>query len=251
MARLLIGTSGWVYGSWKGIFYPPALPDVQRLSYYAGRFETTELNYSFYHVPSADTYRRWLRVVPPGFVFALKANRIITHVARLRNVDLTWSDFMRGAQQLGAHLGPILLQLPPSFGKDHALLTAFLEMTSTTSTPLRLALEFRHASWFIEETYRLLSRYRAALCIADGPRFPRVDRVTADFAYLRFHGRTPREAPFYADKQLLQEARFIERLVHQGIDTYVYFNNDALAHAPMNAARLSELLTGTDSRSVA
>lgn len=251
MARLLIGTSGWVYGSWKGIFYPPALPAGQRLSYYAARFETTELNYSFYHVPSAETYRRWLRVVPPHFVFTLKANRVLTHVARLRDVELIWSDFTRGAHELGPHLGPILLQLPPSFRNDQALLAAFLEMTSNTSMPIRLAFEFRHASWFIEETYRLLSRYRAALCIADGPRFPRVDRVTADFAYLRFHGRTPREAPFYADQQLLRESRFIESLLRQGIDSYVYFNNDALAHAPRNAARLIELLAGTDTRSVA
>lgn len=242
MARVFIGTSGWVYGAWRGRFYPPTLPNAQRLGYYANRFQTTELNYSFYHVPSAETYRRWLKLVPPDFVFALKANRLITHVARLREVESTWSDFLGGAIELGSHLGPILLQLPPSFGKDHAALTAFLDMTSSLSKPFRLAFEFRHASWFMDETYRLLARHGAALCIADGLRFPRVDRVTADFAYLRFHGRTPREAPWYTDEQLAREARYIERLISQGIDSYVYFNNDALAHAPANAARLREFL---------
>jgi uncharacterized protein YecE (DUF72 family) len=242
MAPIFIGTCGWVYGAWKGRFYPPTLPDAQRLGYYANRFQTTELNYSFYHVPSAKTYRRWLKVVPPDFLFALKANRVITHVARLRDVQATWSDFVLQAQALGSHLGPILLQFPPSFRKEHATLAAFLEMSSSAATFLRLAFEFRHASWFTDETYRLLERYGAALCIADGPRFPRVDFVTADFAYFRFHGRTPPEAPWYSDQELRREVKFIESLARQGIDTYVYFNNDALAHAPSNAARLRELL---------
>jgi uncharacterized protein YecE (DUF72 family) len=243
MARIWIGTSGWVYGAWKAVFYPPALPDAQRLGYYGSRFQTTEVNYSFYHVPSVETYRRWLKLVPPDFVFALKANRLITHLGRLRDVESTWNGFVAGAAELGQHLGPILLQLPPSFRKEDGGLNSFLEMASGMSSQHRLAFEFRHASWFTEETYRLLRRYRAALCIADGPRFPRVNEVTTDFAYLRFHGRTPQEAPWYAEEQLEREARFIEQLVWQGIDTYVYFNNDALAHAPMNAVRLGQLLS--------
>jgi uncharacterized protein YecE (DUF72 family) len=242
MARIFIGTCGWVYGAWKGRFYPPTLPGAQRLGFYANRFDTTEVNYSFYQVPSAETYRRWLSVVPPDFIFALKANRLITHVACLREAESTWKDFTRGARELGQHLGPILLQLPPSFRKDHAALTSFLEMTYGLRLSIRLAFEFRHTSWFIEETYRLLTRYGAALCIADGPQFQRVNRVTADFAYLRLHGRMPREAPWYTDEELRQEATFIDRLARQGIDTYAYFNNDALAYAPANAARLRELL---------
>jgi len=242
MARIFIGTCGWVYDARNGRFYPPTLPHAQQLSYYASRFATTEVNYSFYHVPSVETYKRWLKVVPPDFLFALKANRLITHVARLRDIESTWKDFTRGAKDLQQHLGPILLQLPPSFQKDHAALATFLQMASSTTKFIRLAFEFRHASWFIDDTYRLLSRHGAALCIADGPRFPRVDQVTTDFAYLRFHGRTPREAPWYGDEQLRREATFIERLIRQEIDTYVFFNNDALAHAPANAARLRELL---------
>ena len=242
MARICIGTCGWVYGAWKGRFYPPTLPDAQRLGYYANRFQTTELNYSFYNVPSAETYKKWLTLVPPNFVFALKANRLITHVARLRDVEETWNDFVGKAQALGPHLGPVLLQLPPSFRRDHGTLVGFLEMASRTSSGLRLAVEFRHASWFVDETFRLLSQHGAALCIADGPRYPRLNHVTANFAYLRFHGRTPPEAPWYADDQLRREATFIESLLRHGIDTYVYFNNDALAHAPANAARLRELL---------
>ena len=242
MARVYIGTSGWVYGAWKGRFYPHGLPDAQRLSFYATKFAATEINYSYYHLPFLQTYRKWAMLVPPGFVFAIKANRAITHLARLKNVDKAWKDFVQGAKELRQHLGPILVQLPPSFRKNHDRLKAFLETTSGTDTSLRLAFEFRHESWFAEETYKLLTRYGAALCIADSISRPRLNRVTADFAYVRYHGRTPREAPCYTDEELRQEAKFIGRLVGQGIDAYVYFNNDALAHAPSNAARLEELL---------
>jgi uncharacterized protein YecE (DUF72 family) len=242
LARLFIGTSGWVYGAWKGRFYPPTLPNAQQLSYFANHFDTTELNYSFYHVPSAETYKRWLSLVPPDFVFALKANRAITHVARLRDVGPIWHGFVKAAGTLQQHLGPILLQLPPSLRKNHADLTAFLEMVRRPSRSLRLVFEFRHASWFTDETYQLLRRYSAALCIADSLRYPRVDKVTADFAYLRFHGRMPREAPFYTDEQLRHEAKFVDALITRGTDTYVYFNNDALAHAPANAVRLKQFM---------
>jgi uncharacterized protein YecE (DUF72 family) len=242
MARILVGTSGWVYGGWQDRFYPPGLPNAQRLSFYANRFETTEVNYSFYHLPKAETYRKWATLVSEDFVFSIKANRAITHVARLRNVEKTWNEFVRSATELRQHLGPILIQLPPSFRQDHVCLSAFLEMTSGTSTAVRLAFEFRHASWFTDETYRLLTRYGSALCIADSVRYPRRNEVTTNFTYLRFHGRTPRHAPFYADDQLRHEAEFIDRLTWQGIETYVYFNNDVQAHAPTNAARLRELL---------
>src|SRR3954454_18983201 len=98
MARILIGTSGWAYGSWKGCFYPPLLPDKQRLSFYGDRFPTTEVNYSYYHIPSDETYRKWSTLVPPGFVFAVKANRIITHVGRLQHVEKPWRTFVEGVR---------------------------------------------------------------------------------------------------------------------------------------------------------
>ena len=243
MARIFIGTSGWAYASWKGCFYPPGLPDKQRLSFYAHRFPTTEVNYSYYHVPSEETYRRWTTLVPPDFVFAVKANRTITHVGRLQGVDRQWQAFVRGVCELGSAAGPILVQLPPSFQINLSRLSAFLTMVSEQSAGVRLALEFRHPSWFTAETYRILTRYQAALCIADSVRHPRFDVVTTRFVYFRFHGRTPREAPCYRDEELSGEAERIERYARDGIECYVYFNNDVDGHAPMNAARLSALLT--------
>jgi uncharacterized protein YecE (DUF72 family) len=242
MGRIFIGTSGWAYGSWKGCFYPPMLPDKQRLSFYADRFPTTEVNYSYYHVPTEQSFRTWAALVPPQFVFTLKANRIVTHLARLNDVEPSWSGFVRNATLLGTHLGPILVQLPPTFLADHRRLSRFLTVTFELPSAVRLAFEFRHLSWFTSETYRLLTQFGAALCIADSATRPRHNIVTAGFTYLRYHGRTPREAPFYTDKELHEEAAFIERLANDGIDAYVYFNNDADGHAPTNAARLNELL---------
>src|SRR5215203_247434 len=118
MARVLIGTSGWAYARWKGCFYPPRLPEKQRLSFYADRFPTTEINCSFYRIPSEDTYRKWATLVPSGFTFAVKANRIISHAGRLRNIQDTWQMFVRGVRNLGDSAGPVLVQLPPSFGLD-------------------------------------------------------------------------------------------------------------------------------------
>ena len=242
MARILIGTSGWAYGSWKRCFYPPGLPDKQRLSFYARRFTTTEVNYSYYHVPSEQTYRRWASQVPSDFVFAVKANRMITHVGRLQGVEAEWQAFVPGVRQLGPAIGPILVQLPPSFQINTSRLAAFLDMAGERSSGVRLAFEFRHASWFTAETYRLLTRYQAALCIADGLRHPRRNVLTTDFAYFRFHGRLPRAAPCYREEELREEADLIERFGGEGIERYVYFNNDADGHAPANAGRLSELL---------
>jgi uncharacterized protein YecE (DUF72 family) len=242
MAKVWIGTSGWAYGSWKGRFYPPTLADSHRLEYYAQHFATTEVNYSYYHVPAVETYCKWVATVPPDFLFSVKTNRAISHDERLQDVEEIWSEFMQRALSLGQLLGPILVQLPPSFHCDHACLDAFLQMALHLHPGLRLAFEFRHRSWFTTETYRLLARYRAAFCIADGIRYPRLNVITSDFAYLRFHGRQPREAPCYTDGQLQKEATYIEGLVRKDIDTYVYFNNDADAHAPANASRLKELL---------
>jgi uncharacterized protein YecE (DUF72 family) len=242
MARIFIGTSGWAYGSWKGCFYPPGLPDVQRLGFYSHRFRTTEVNFTYYQVPSEQTYRKWATLVPPDFVFAIKANRMITHVGRLQDVRTEWQAFIRGVRQLGPAAGPVLVQLPPSFPVNIGRLVAFLAMASEESSGVRLVFEFRHPSWFTAVTYRVLTRHQAALCIADGVRHHRCNVLTTDFSYFRYHGRTPKEAPFYREEELIEEARLIERFGQEGIDSYVYFNNDADGHAPVNARRLSELL---------
>lgn len=245
MSRFWIGTSGWTYPSWKGSFYPEDLPGRRFLEFYSRRFGSTEVNYSFYHLPRPDTYRKWAEQVPEPFVFALKASRFITHVKRLVDVEDDWAAFVGNARALGSHLGPVLLQFPPSFRCTRRTLAAFLaraQRPAAKSRPIRLAFEFRHVSWFTEEVYGLLRRHGAALCIADSPRYPRRDEVTADFVYLRFHGRTELFASKYTDGELAEEAERIRRYLCGGLDVYAYFNNDALGHAVTNARTLERLV---------
>ncbi|MCP9439985.1 MAG: DUF72 domain-containing protein [Nitrospira sp.] len=250
MARLFVGTSGWTYSSWKGTFYPDDLPSRQFLPFYARVFDTTEVNYSFYHLPRPSTYQTWAAQVPDEFVFALKASRFLTHVKRLVDVEEAWATFVRNGLALGPHLGPILLQFPPSLRCDQKLLAKFLKIAqrpAPTSHPLRLAFEFRHESWFTEAISALLREHHAALCIADSPRYPRRDEATAEFVYIRFHGRTELFASKYTDQELAEEAGRIRRYMRDGLDVYAYFNNDASGHAVANAMTLGRLLRGTES----
>jgi uncharacterized protein YecE (DUF72 family) len=243
MARLLIGTSGWTYASWKGPFYPKDLPGRNLLSFYAAEFPTTEVNYSFYHLPKPSTYERWRTLVPAGFLFSVKASRFITHIKRLDDVTDAWQTFINNASVLGPHLGPILFQFPPSFRVDQDKLRGFLSMAQRTVSKAhpRLVCEFRHDSWFTDETYRLLQRHGVALCIADGSKYARRDVVTADFTYLRYHGRNKMFASDYTDKELSEEAARLRRYRREGLDVYVYFNNDALGYAVKNARSLKAM----------
>jgi uncharacterized protein YecE (DUF72 family) len=245
LARILIGTSGWTYASWKGTFYPEDLPRKRYLEFYAREFPTTEVNYSFYHLPKRETYTNWAKQVPSGFVFAVKASRLITHTKRLLGVGEPWQTFVQHALALGSHLGPVLLQFPPSMRRDEGRLADFLERAQAVvpdGRALRLVFEFRHETWFTDATYRLLEQHGAALCIADSPGYPRQDICTADFAYFRYHGRSELFASGYSDAELRVEAGQIKRFIREGADVYAYFNNDVRGHAVANARVLTRLL---------
>jgi uncharacterized protein YecE (DUF72 family) len=251
MARLHIGTSGWTYSSWKGLFYPEDLPSRRYLAFYADEFDSTEVNYSFYHLPRLSTYEKWVAQVPEQFIFSLKSSRFITHVKRLVNVEESWTRFVQNALALGSHLGPVLLQFPPSFQCNRKRLAAFLRISqrpASKSHPVKLAFEFRHDSWFTEEIFSLLHQHNAALCIADSPRYPRRDEVTADFVYMRFHGRRELFVSNYTLEEMDEEARRIRRYLREERDIYVYFNNDAKGHAVENARALRRLVERQGSR---
>jgi uncharacterized protein YecE (DUF72 family) len=237
-----IGTSGWTYSSWRGKFYPVGLPASRFLEFYAREFSTTEVNYSFYHLPRPETYRKWASSTPEGFLFSVKASRFVSHVKKLQDASEPWSRFVASARALGERLGPILIQLPPSFRRDDERLAQFLDCAGEG---LRLVFEFRHESWFHPEIYRLLERRGACLCIADSPRYPRADVVTAEFVYLRFHGRTRLFASSYSLSELSEEARRILSWRRHGLEVFAYFNNDAEGHAVDNARTLRELVEGS------
>jgi uncharacterized protein YecE (DUF72 family) len=240
--RLLIGTSGWTYASWRGRFYPKDMPSRGFLEFYAKEFATTEINCSFYQLPRPETFAKWAEQVPPDFIFAVKASRFISHIKRLKDIEEAWIRFVANAKELGPHLGPILLQFPQSFRSDLPRLTAFLEYTRTAGSTPRLVFEFRHASWFKKEVYAALRRHGAALCIADSSCYPRHDIITSDFVYVRFHGPARLFGSRYPNTQLAAEARLIKKWLKAGLTVYVYFNNDALGHAVANARTLRSLI---------
>src|SRR5688572_22544586 len=180
-----IGTSGWNYRHWRGVFYPPGLPPARWLEYYAREFETVEINYSFYRLPTPQNFATWREQVPDGFDFAVKGNRFITHLKRLADPADPLARFFNSVSALRPRVGPILWQLPPRFACDLPRLSGFL---AALSRDHRHAFEFRHDSWFVEPVYELLATHNAALCWADrgGESSPLVR--TAGWAYVRFHG---------------------------------------------------------------
>jgi uncharacterized protein YecE (DUF72 family) len=240
MSRVLIGTSGYVYADWRGRFYPSGVPVRDWLRVYAARFPTVELNSPFYRLPRAATFRAWARAVPPGFVFAVKASRFLTHVKRLRDPGPPLTLFMRRARGLGDRRGPILFQLPARFHLDLERLDAFLAALRRRRIG-RVALEVRHASWLTDVVFERLGRANVALCLHDWREQPVTGPLTADFVYVRRHGTRRRYGGTYTERMLREDAARIGQWRARGKDVFVYFNNDARAAAVRNARRLAEL----------
>lgn len=239
-ARFWVGTSGWVYPHWRGRFYPLDLPQSRWFGHYAEHFLTVELNNSFYRQPSDRAWDSWRAQAPPGFRFAVKANRFLTHIKRLRDVEDSTHRFLEGARRLGPALGPLLYQLPPNLRVDAGRLRAFL---AALPRGLRHAFEFRHGSWFCEEVYAALRQHDAALCLYDMPTFTTPLAATADFAYLRFHGSGLLYASNYPEEELREWAERLRHLAREANlrEVYVYFNNDACAYAVGNARTLLQI----------
>jgi len=242
--KLYIGTSGWVYSHWEGIFYPENLPAKDKLRYFSQHFKTVELNYSFYHLPRPSTYQNWYKQTPGDFLFAVKASRFITHIKRLQGMKEAWEQFLENALALKEKLGPILFQFPPSFRateENVKRLEDFLKLI--TKNKLRYAFEFRHKSWCTEKVYQLLKKYNAAWVIADSPNYPRVDAITCDFIYIRMHGSKVMFSSNYTKKELEDLAQKVKKWLKHSLDVYVYFNNDAMGYAIENAKTLQKMLS--------
>ncbi|MGQ9712494.1 MAG: DUF72 domain-containing protein [Desulfotomaculales bacterium] len=247
MPGIYIGTSGYNYPHWRGRFYPAGVPSRRWLEHYATCFNTVELNVTFYRLPEAKTFAAWRARTPAGFVVALKGSRLVTHLKRLENVDEALANFFAAAGGLKEKLGVVLWQLPPGLQADAPRLAVFCQLlqADTVARHVRHAFEFRHASWFVPEVYAILRGHNFALCIADAPRWPSGDEVTAGFVYLRFHGGTKLYASRYTPEELASWARRIAAWVREGRDIYAYFNNDAEGHAVANAGELRALVEST------
>ncbi len=239
-AEIRIGCSGWQYRHWRGDFYPADLAQDRWLEFYAARFDTVELNNSFYRLPSTDAFASWARRAPSGFRFAVKASRYLTHLRKLHDpadpLQLLWSR----ASRLGEHLGPMLYQLPPHWRRDVERLATFLGAVPADRAQ---AIEFRDASWYDETVRSLLREHGVALCLHD----MRGSAVTAQtpvgpLVYVRFHGAGERYGGRYPDDQLEAWAGQLAAWADEGLPCWAYFNNDVGGHAPRDAVRLRELV---------
>jgi uncharacterized protein YecE (DUF72 family) len=262
---IFVGTSGWVYPHWRGVFYPPRLAQARELPFYAERFPTVEINGTFYRMTSPKSVERWRAAVPPQFLFAVKGSRYITHMLKLGKFERPLANFFaQGILLLGAQMGPILWQLPPRlpFSRERAL--PFLEALPRDlaaaerlarrhddrvkgrcalraqggrGTRLRHVLEVRDESWLRGEALDLLRQQNIALVAAEtAGKHPYSLERTADFAYVRLHGSQVLYGSQYTDDELKTWAT---RLLRWGHDAYVYFDNDNKAYAPGDALRLT------------
>lgn len=234
-----IGTSGWVYPHWRGILYPAGLAASRWLPRYAELFPTVELNNTFYKLPTAAAVDGWREASPPGFVFAVKGSRFLTHMKRLTELDAGIHRFFDVVGRLAAKLGPVLWQLPPQMSRpDPERLERFL---ACLPGGVAHAFEFRHVGWYIDEICRVLDEYGAAFCEHDLVDRP-PPRHTGGWRYLRFHGKTAPYRGRYGRSELRATARDLAAWTTRRRAAWVYFNNDVGGHAVRDALDLGELL---------
>jgi uncharacterized protein YecE (DUF72 family) len=238
--RLFIGTSGWMYDHWgDGVFYPEDLPRSQWLSYYQKFFDTVEINNTFYHLPKEQTFRNWHKAAPKNFIYAVKANRFITHIKRLNKAKGPVKLFMSRAELLKGNLGPILYQLPPRWKANPERLKDFAKCLPKG---LVNVFEFRDPSWFNDDIYSILKKNKLNFCIYSMPGIDCPQVVTGKAVYIRMHGGSILYGSNYADSELKKLAKLIKGFLMKKLSVYVYFNNDAYGYAVKNALRLKEII---------
>lgn len=267
--KIRIGVSGWRYPPWRGHFYPKGLAQSRELHYASRVFSTVELNGSFYSLQWPTSYAQWAAQTPEGFVFAIKASRYITHMLRLRNIEVALANFFAsGLFELGDKLGPFLWQFPPTMKFEPQVFDDFFTILPRSTAqaqwvacahderpngrvclqplddfPLRHAVEVRHPSFEAPEFIALLRRHNIAFVLADTPKpWPRFEDLTADFAYMRLHGSTELYNSRYTPEELARWAALMRGWAAQSRDVYCYFDNTDKRHAPDNAQELMEML---------
>jgi uncharacterized protein YecE (DUF72 family) len=237
--KLRIGTSGWAYPHWRGVFYPSGLAQAEWFGFYARHFETVELNTTFYRLPSEAMVGRWRRTAPSGFCFAVKGSRSITHLKKLKQPWEPLERFVDRVRRLGDKLGPVLWQLPPRWRANSGRLEEFARRLPTDLTHV---FEFRDADWFQPAIRRVLEDRRLTFCVYDMVDHPCPLWVTGDTVYLRFHGSAVAFAGPYGRQRLAVWAERIREWLRQGRTVFAYFNNDLGGHAAADAHRLRDLL---------
>jgi len=237
--KVHIGTSGWHYKHWIGTFYPPDMRPAQMLRWYSERFDTVEINNSFYRLPAVAALESWCRETPPEFCFAVKASRYITHNRKLIDPESAKEKFTSLVEKLGRRLGPILFQLPPSWKLNVDRLDQFLAALPRTH---RYAFEFRNPTWNVAAVYEALRRHNAAYCIYELAGFQSPFEISADFTYVRLHGPGNKYQGDYSRQILRNWAKRIEAWRRNLKYVFVYFDNDQAGFAPKNALELRKMI---------
>jgi uncharacterized protein YecE (DUF72 family) len=238
--QVRIGTSGWIYRHWRGVVYPSRLRTKDWFGHYAALFGTVEINNSFYRLPSEEAFDAWAHQAPLGFLYAVKASRFLTHMKKLKDPEGPLALILGRARRLGAHLGPILYQLPPHWRCDVARLRSFLELLPPE---LCHVFEFRDPSWYTDAVRDALTEHGACFCIHDLRGADCPEWLTGPAVYLRFHGPTEQAyAGGYPRAHLRRWAERIAGYVQAGRDVFAYFNNDDAGHAVADAQTLRSLV---------
>ena len=264
-----IGISGWRYEPWRGVFYPEGLPQRRELEYAARHFPTLEINGTFYSLQRPEYFEEWYDAAPPGFVYAIKGSRYITHMLRLNNIEKPLANFYAsGVFRLREKMGPFLWQFPPMFRFDAAKLERFFALLPRDTEqalalarkrdkrmfgrsrlaidarrPLRHAMEIRHESFYSDEFFALLKKHNVSLVVADtAGKWPKIFEVTSDFVYVRLHGDIEIYTSGYTSRALDEWAERIRQWDAAGADVYVYFDNDVKVRAPFDALNLMDKL---------
>jgi uncharacterized protein YecE (DUF72 family) len=236
--KYLLGCSGWYYNDWKGRFYPEKLSKTKWLEYYSKQFNTVEINNTFYRFPTEKTVKRWYKRTPDNFKITLKANQLITHRKRFKNSKSTVNRFYKLAEILEDKLGCVLFQLPPAIPKDIDFLKNALNQLNSSKNNV---IEFRHSSWFDDETYAILQAFNVGFCSISSSDFPEEIITTSDIDYIRFHGKGHEKYRYlYSKKELEEWGETIKN--SNSKRTFCYFNNDYEANAPENCMALKKII---------
>ena len=237
--KYFIGTSGWQYDHWRNVFYPEGVGKKRWLSYYAERFNTVEVNSTFYNPIKPKTFSKWYSETPYNFKFTIKGYRVITHFKKLHNVEDDIKAFYERAAPMQHKLGCVLWQLPSNLHKNLELLEQFCKNLDKRKNNI---IEFRHGSWFTDDVLSLLQKYKVGYCIVSSPELPEIITATSSILYMRFHGMNEWYSDRYGKEKLEYYASKIQETDAKKV--YCYFNNDEKGYAVQDAQTLKELLTG-------
>jgi uncharacterized protein YecE (DUF72 family) len=237
--KIHIGTSGWSYKHWRGLFYPDKLAAAKWLDFYNGIFSTTEINGSFYRLPSEETVKKWTRNVPDDFLFCPKMSRYLTHMKKLRDPEEPLERFFAVMEFMKSKMGPVLIQLPAMLQFNYEVAEHFYRLLRIKYGAYAFVMEVRHDTWLQEQSLTLMTTYDIGFVISQSDNiFPYSEVVTAKNIYVRFHGPAQLYASSYSDEQLKSYAAKFVNWVKEGYEVWAYFNNDIHGYATGDALRL-------------